>query len=538
MRYSFKNTKIVSTFGPSITGPFSSIADISDSSKSSDFHKSKNLIGDLFKNGVDCVRFNFSNGLSEENNARIFLINDTNRGFYEAQSNNPMKFLKPVAFMADTKGPEIRVFDMSSKEGIFYERGETIVIDCIEKKKGSKEGFSVVDATGTYNMANDCFVGGTVLVEDGKLTLRIIEVNKSSGKVKVIVENSHTVKTNKRINLPGADYSMDFLSDKDINDIKYAIDNGFEYVALSFVNTKKDIESVRSLICSYCAEKQIPNFMKVYSKIETFKSCENIDEIVEASDGIMIARGDLGLEIMYYEVPYWTKQIIKRCFLKRKPVIVATQMLDSLERNVLPTRAEVSDVYRAAELGSDCTMLSGETAQGNFPDIAVKTMANIVYESEKHFNVEKFETLFEKNLLSFLSDEYRQKCLELRDFLSKNKHISCLILTQNSATEEFIKVISSMRLNIPVIYFVLVHSINSYFEKPNFNCCCYKKIKVASSLSLHRGIIPVVVEGAEDDVSELKLFDGYVSARKLVDKEEIGMSSNFAFLDNGVWKLN
>lgn len=303
MKFLFKNTKIISTFGPSVSPKFNCKEDLDDPVALAIRSRSSQIIRDLFFNGVNCVRFNFSHGFYEENDSRIFLINGVQKGILEDQSGFDYRFLRPVVFMADTKGPEIRVFDMTPN-GVSYKIGQIITINCTDRVVGSEDGFSVFDSTETYNMANDCVVGNMILVEDGKLTLEILEVDKLAGKVKVKVKNNCLLKTNKRINLPGADYSMDFLSNKDIEDIKYAIDKGFEYVALSFVNSKKDVESVRSLIKDYCEERGLTSFLKVYSKIETMKSCENIDEIIESSDGIMIARGDLGLEIPYYVVPF------------------------------------------------------------------------------------------------------------------------------------------------------------------------------------------------------------------------------------------
>lgn len=522
MKFLVKNTKIVSTFGPAVTSNFSLSEDQSSKEVIEKLETSKKIIKDLILSGINCVRFNFSHGFVDENNSRIFLINEVQKSFVDDQKGNKRKFLRPIVFMADTKGPEIRVFDMT-KEGIFYEKDSVITINCLEKIKGSKEGFSVVDATGKYNMANDCIIGGVILVEDGKVTLEILDVDKATGKVKVKVKNNHLIKTNKRINLPGADYSMDFLSLKDIEDIKFSIDKGFDYVALSFVNSKKNVVDVRNLITSYCKEKNIDFCpIKIYSKIETTKSCENIDEIIESSDGIMIARGDLGLEIPYYEVPYWTSVIIEKCRNAKKPVIVATQMLDSLERNVVATRAEVSDVYRAAEMGTDCTMLSGETAQGMFPVLAVSTMSNIVFESEKHFDNKFFLSSFESILLPQLSEDVRSQCEIFMRALSKENDATAILIS-DCVKEEFLRAISEMKLSIPLFKFVESSDLYSF--------CDFKKSDL--SISLFRGIHPVVVEGGVNDSELPGIFKDFLN----VCLKDFSMFKKVLYFENGVWKV-
>lgn len=445
VKFFLKNTKIVSTFGPAVTFDLNLRASYSPDSRLVD--KVHEMISNMIGAGINCVRYNFSHGSVEENSTRLEMIHRVMKDFILKQKGE-RRYIKPIVMMADTKGPEIRVCDMGA--GVSYLKGQEIIIDCLEKKQGSTDGFSVIDATGKYNMANDCVAGNSILVEDGKLRLNILEVDKAAGKISAMVMNNHFLKTNKRINLPGADYSMDFLSNKDVDDIKYAIDNGFEYVALSFVNGAKNINDVRQLIDSHCRDKNIPNIMKVYSKIETTQSCKNIDEIIEASDGIMIARGDLGLEVPYFEVPYWTKQIIYKCKVVQKPVITATQMLDSLERNVVATRAEVSDVYRAAELGSDCTMLSGETAQGQFPILAVETMTNIVFESEKHFNEVKFVDQFYGEVFSRLDTTIQDQIAALRSALAKHSKVNVILMKGDSFSPEFLISVSSMKLKSPI----------------------------------------------------------------------------------------
>lgn len=533
MKYLFKNTKIVSTFGPAITKAFNTEADRTNPALASSLAEVLGTINELIYSGINCVRFNFSHGSTEEQLIRSRLIGMAQEKIIAAQSGNKYKFLRPVVFMADTKGPEIRVYKMESSDGVVYEIGDEINIYCIEKVVGSKEGFSVLDSTGRYNMANDCVVGNTVLVEDGKLSLEILEVNKDKGIVKVKVKNRHILKSNKRINLPGADYSMDFLSEKDISDVKFAVDNGFEYIALSFVNTRQNIQDVKKLILSYSKEKAVTSNLRVISKIETLKSCENIDEIIDESDAIMVARGDLGLEIPYYEVPYWTEEIIKRCRLKNKPVIVATQMLDSLEKSVVPTRAEVSDVYRAAELGTDCTMLSGETAQGLFPVIAVKTMCEIDYESEKYFDNKKALAQFKENNLLKFSPSTKKLCEDLMKILDTNDDIGVILTMSDNVTEELMEAISAMRLALPLFNFINIEKLEPACAIAAFSCPIYRSTRLHLSTALHRSINPVFTVGL---ASSADLPVAFKEFHKFFSKGDI-FAKKVVYLDGGTWRL-
>ncbi|OAL10353.1 pyruvate kinase [Candidatus Mycoplasma haematobovis] len=533
MKYLFKNTKIVSTFGPAITKGFNTEADRTNPALADSLSEVLATINELIYSGINCVRFNFSHGSTEEQLIRSKLIGMAQEKIIAAQTGNKYRFVRPIVFMADTKGPEIRVYKMEASEGVVYEIGDEINIYCIEKVVGNKDGFSVLDSTGRYNMANDCVVGNTILVEDGKLSLEILEVNKDKGLVKVRVKNRHILKANKRINLPGADYSMDFLSEKDISDIKFAVDNGFEYIALSFVNSKENIQDVKKLILSYSKEKAVTSNLRVISKIETLKSCENIDEIIDESDAIMIARGDLGLEIPYYQVPYWTKEIIKRCRLKNKPVIVATQMLDSLEKNVVPTRAEVSDVYRAAELGSDCTMLSGETAQGLFPVIAVKTMCEIVYESEGRFDNERALAQFKENSLLKFSPNTKKLCEDLMKMLATNDDIGAVLTMSGTVTEEFMEAVAAMRLEIPLFNFIKTEKLESACAIASFSCPIYRATRLELATALHRSINPVFTEGlfsSADLPAIFKEFHSFFVKGSFFNKKVV-------YLDGGTWRV-
>ena len=187
-------------------------------------------------------------------------------------------------------------------------------------------------------MDQDVKKGDKIVFDDGKLVTEVVSVQE--GLINIKTKNQHLLKTNKRINIPGVEFSLPFLSEKDVNDVKFGIKEGIDYIAASFVNNAKDVNDLRNILTSNGGDH-----IKIISKIESQAGINNIDAIIKASDGIMIARGDLGLEIPYYDVPYFEKAIIRKCRRAGKPVIVATQMLDSMEKTPQPTRAEVTDVY-------------------------------------------------------------------------------------------------------------------------------------------------------------------------------------------------
>ncbi|QGZ97827.1 pyruvate kinase [Mycoplasma sp. NEAQ87857] len=345
MKITDKRTKLVATIGPS--------SDNYDTMRA------------LVENGVTCIRANFSHGSFEEQGNKFALAKKVSQ-----------ELRIPVSLLLDTKGPEIRVGKMKDGAQV-VSAGSEVLIHTTQDKYLNLEGTST-EISVAYDMSLDLAVGNQVLLDDGKLSTVVTEVGK--GYVKVKAENTHKLKTNKRINLPGVDFTLPFLAEKDINDVKFGITQGINYVAASFVNSARNVNELRQLLNENGGEH-----IQIISKIESHLGCQNIDEIIEASDAIMVARGDLGLEIPYYDVPYYEKKMIRKCREAGKPVIVATQMLDSMENSPHPTRAEVTDVYYAVELGADSTMLSGESANGNFPVESVKTMTAISKRAEKEF---------------------------------------------------------------------------------------------------------------------------------------------------------
>lgn len=365
-----RRTKIIATFGPAITKQLTELAQLEDPDYAEMVQSAYTTTKECLMAGINVARLNFSHGSYQEQLLRLKIIRDV-----------AAELKRPISLMLDTKGPEIRVYTMANAAGERYYVNDRITISTIAKTAGDRAGFSVTDSTGAYNMAKDVKVGDIILVDDGKLSLKTVGVDVEKGLIQAVAMNSHLLKTNKRINLPTSDYSIPFLSEKDVNDIKFAIEHKFNFIAASFVNCAQNVLDIKKILKAHNAEH-----IKVVAKIETRQGIDHLDEILAVTDAIMIARGDLGLEVPYYEVPYWGKYIIKKCRFNNVPVIMATQMLDSLEKNIIPTRAECSDVFWAVERGVDATMLSGESAQGQFPVNAIQVMSRLDRQSEIFFD--------------------------------------------------------------------------------------------------------------------------------------------------------
>ncbi|WP_029608731.1 pyruvate kinase [Mycoplasma simbae] len=380
--------------------------------------------------GATVIRANFSHGTIQE---QEFKLNLARQAAQELQVN--------VSLMLDTKGPEIRVGQMQNG-AVAIEANQELTILTDSHSYDNVIGDNT-QVTVLYDMSKDLKVGDKVLFDDGKLTSVVTHV--SEGKVVVKTVNSHVLKTNKRINLPNVDFSLPFLSQKDIDDVIFGAHYGVDYVAASFVNSAKNVRELRSLLDANGGQR-----IQIISKIESQMGINNIDEIIEASDGIMIARGDLGLEIPYYEVPYWQTQIIRKCRKANKVVIVATQMLDSLENNPQPTRAEVSDVYWATNSGADSTMLSNETAAGKYPVRAVEVMRTINTKAENdYFNSYKYDKKIKKLLAKLdKSNEFDQKISRLVNLTRDGEFKYVIIATPDP---KLLHKLSNFRLNTTFI---------------------------------------------------------------------------------------
>ncbi|MCR4818416.1 MAG: pyruvate kinase [Fretibacterium sp.] len=313
--------------------------------------------------GMNVARLNFSHGDYEGHEKKLNLVRQVERDLG-----------KPIATLLDTKGPEIRTGQMQNGE-ILLTSGSEIVLTTDENCIGTPERIYV-----NYPLlAQEVTPGQNIFIDDGALHLEVERIEGRDVLCRVIVGGA--LRNTKGINVPGADMSFPALSEKDRADIIWGIQHSMEYLAVSFVKNRADILEVRKLI------HDCGSTMKILAKIETSQAVTNIEEIVEAADGVMVARGDLGVEIPTEDVPLVQKHIIEMCRTRGKVVIVATQMLDSMIRNPRPTRAEASDVANAVLDGTDAVMLSGETASGNYPVQSVATMRHIVDRTEKELGI-------------------------------------------------------------------------------------------------------------------------------------------------------
>ncbi|MFX3635270.1 MAG: pyruvate kinase [Candidatus Pristimantibacillus sp.] len=333
-----RKTKIVCTIGPS----------------SESLENTKKLI----KAGMNVARLNFSHGDFEEHGNRIKNIRQANAELGTS-----------VAVLLDTKGPEIRLGKLK-EEPIELVQGEAITLTT-EEILGDITRIPVSYS----NLPNDVEVGSTILIDDGLIGLTVEGINGTEILCRIV--NSGQIKSRKGVNVPGVNISLPGITEKDANDIIFGIGQGIDFIAASFVRKASDVLEIRELL-----ERHNASHIQIISKIENQQGVDNLDEILELSDGLMVARGDLGVEIPAEEVPLVQKSMIAKCNRAGKPVITATQMLDSMQRNPRPTRAEASDVANAIFDGTDAIMLSGETAAGKYPVESVQTMARIAERAE------------------------------------------------------------------------------------------------------------------------------------------------------------
>lgn len=333
-----RKTKIVCTIGPS--------------------SESLENIKKLILAGMNVARLNFSHGDFDEHGVRIKNIRQASE-----------ELGKSVAILLDTKGPEIRTGKLR-EEPIELEQDEFVTLTT-EEILGDKDRLSV-----TYSdLPGDVEVGSTILIDDGLIGLSVVEIQGTEIKCRIV--NGGTIKSKKGVNVPGVKISLPGITEKDANDIKFGIESGVDFIAASFVRKASDVLEIRQLL-----EKNNAAHIQIISKIENQEGIDNLDEILEVSDGLMVARGDLGVEIPAEDVPLAQKRMIEKCNVAGKPVITATQMLDSMQRNPRPTRAEASDVANAIFDGTDAIMLSGETAAGKYPVESVETMSRIAEKAE------------------------------------------------------------------------------------------------------------------------------------------------------------
>lgn len=309
----------------------------------------------LIENGMNVARLNFSHGDYEEHGSRIDNIRKVAK-----------KCGKSIGILLDTKGPEIRTHTMENR-GIQLTKGNELKIS-MTKVVGTPEKISITYA----GLVQDVSIGSKILLDDGLIELEVMTIDEEHNVISTKILNDGTLNDNKGVNVPGVPVNLPGMTSKDEKDILFGIEKDVDFIAASFVRRASDVWEIRELL-----EKNRATHIHIIPKIENQEGVDNIDEILKVSDGIMVARGDLGVEIPAEEVPLVQKTLIKKCNAYGKPVITATQMLDSMQRNPRPTRAEASDVANAILDGTDAIMLSGETAAGMYPVEAVQTMNNI-----------------------------------------------------------------------------------------------------------------------------------------------------------------
>ncbi|MDI6600518.1 MAG: pyruvate kinase [Thermoanaerobacteraceae bacterium] len=333
-----RKTKIVCTMGPASENP--------------------EILKEIITAGMNVARFNFSHGDHEEHKGRMDRVKQISS---ELGAN--------VALMLDTRGPEIRLGKF--KDGpVELKKGQAFTLTARDI-----EGDSNIVSINYKELPKDVKKGSKILIDDGLVALEVVKVEGEN--IICDVQNAGTISDHKGVNLPGTKLNIPAITDRDIDDIIFGIQQDIDFIAASFVRKASDVLEIRRIL-----EENDGGDIQIISKIESQEAVENIDDIIKVSDGIMVARGDLGVEIPVEEVPLVQKQIIKKCNRAGKPVITATQMLDSMMRNPRPTRAEVTDVANAILDGTDAIMLSGETAAGKYPVESVKTMARIAEKTE------------------------------------------------------------------------------------------------------------------------------------------------------------
>ena len=417
-----RKTKIICTLGPS--------TDKGD------------VLRDLIANGMNVARFNFSHGSYEEHGGRLAKLKALRE-----------ELGKPVAALLDTKGPEIRLKEF--KNGVeMLEAGQTFTLTTREVE-GTKEICSI-----TYkDLPQDVHEGGTIMLDDGLIKLRITNVTDTDITCEVL--NSGKIKNKKGVNVPGVHLSMPYLSQRDRDDIIFGVQQGFDFIAASFVRTAQDVYDIRNLLNEYDSN------IRIIAKIENREGVNNIDSILSAADAVMVARGDLGVEIDFTELPGIQKSVIDRSFSFGKPIVTATQMLDSMIVNPRPTRAEISDVANAIYDGTSAIMLSGETAAGAYPVDALKTMSAIAERTEQE-NHARFVPLTENTGKISVSDATAHAaCLTAKD-------VNAAAIVTVSESGNTARLLSKYRPEQPII-------------------ACVMKEQVQRQLALSWGITPLMM---------------------------------------------
>ena len=342
-----KRTKIICTMGPNTDD--------------------EEMMRKLAKAGMDIARFNFSHGDHEEQKTRMDLLKKVRK-----------ELKLPIAILLDTKGPEIRTGILEGGQKVYLEEGSQFTLTT-EQIEGNN-----IRCSQTYkDLPKDVKAGDTILIDDGLIQLTVENVTDTDVVCRVV--NGGELGQKKGINVPNVEVKLPAITEQDKNDILFGIEQGIDFIAASFVRNAEAIKEIKELLRANGGER-----IDVIAKIENAEGVHNIDKIIKAADGVMVARGDLGVEIPAHEVPHIQKMIIRKCNESYKPVITATQMLDSMMRAPRPTRAEVTDVANAIYDGTDAIMLSGETAMGKYPEQAVQMMVKIAECTEPYMTHKRF----------------------------------------------------------------------------------------------------------------------------------------------------
>ena len=427
----------------------------------------------LAKAGMNVARMNFSHGSYEEHLGRLNMLRQVRE-----------ELDMPIAALLDTKGPEIRVKSFENGK-VFINEGEEFTLttrDII----GSEKEVSITYA----GLPRDVSEGTRLLLDDGLIELRVNSVTETD--INCTVINGGPVSDKKSVNVPGVSLNMPYMSEKDREDILFGIKNGYDFIAASFVRSAADILEIRAIL-----DKEKCDSIRIIAKIENAEGVDNIDEILSVSDGVMVARGDMGVEIDFAEIPIIQKALIQKCYNLGKPVITATQMLDSMMSHPRPTRAEITDVANAIYDGTSAIMLSGETAAGKYPIEAVKTMNAIALRTEADINYNKRLMLRRHDAHTGVADAVaRAACTTAMD-LGAN----AIITTTRSG--ETARLVSKNRPQQPIIACVISESV-------------YRR------LALSWGVVPImmpVVETTDESVeicTRLSRQKGYVKDGDLV----------------------
>ena len=401
-----RRTKIICTMGPATDN--------------------EDVLRDLMLNGMDVARLNFSHGSHEEALERINRIKKVRD-----------ELNIPVAILLDTKGPEVRIKDF--KEGkVELKEGQKFTL-CTDDVVGDENQVSITYA----NLPNDVKVGSKILIDDGLIEMEVISVKNS--KILCKVKNGGVVSNKKGVNVPNVALSMPYMSQKDIDDILFGIEQDVDFIAASFVRTADDIREIKTLLRDNGGRD-----IRIIAKIENAEGVDNIDDIIRETHGIMVARGDMGVEIDMHDLPVLQKSLIKKTYRAGKVVITATQMLDSMIRNPRPTRAEATDVANAIYDGTSAIMLSGETAAGKYPVEALKAMAMIAETTESDTNYESLchHVGMDSTRLTISAAVSHAACTTASD-------ISASAIITASKSGETARLLSRFRPDAPIIACVL-----------------------------------------------------------------------------------